>query len=289
MPIKAYRTSKKESYLPNLPPMFPVMQASLGGCDGPRLAAAVSRAGGLGTLSVWNPDPSELRRKLRQIRIITPRPVLLAFTAQWERDEVFDTAITEGFRTFQVFWWNAPRLLPRILRAGGTAFWQIGTLAEARDATEMGASVLVAQGTEAGGQVRSPRPILELVRELRDEFGSAIPIIAGGGFANTDDVQAALAAGANAAFFGTRFLLSEEANAPRRDKIRLLRAGQINLQLDPRLTGDWPCSPRRRLCTPTDEDRPSLYAGLGIGRIQTLLPAADIVRALTVTKAFRLF
>ena len=281
---KAYHSPKKATCLPGLPPMFPVVQASLGCCDGPRLAASVSRASGLGTLSVHNTDPATLRRQLWKVRAVTPRPVLLAFTAQWDRDEVLDTAVAAGFLHFQIFWWNAPRLMPRIRRAGGTAYCQVGTLLEARDAVEAGASVLVAQGTEAGGQVRSPRPVLKLVRELRGEFGADIPIIAGGGFADASDVQAALAAGANAALFGTRFLLSEESNAPTRDKIRLLKAGDTDLRLDARLMGDWPCSPRRRLFTRTDEDRPSLYAGLGVGRIKTLMSAADIVRTLAFTK-----
>lgn len=280
MLIKAYRTPKKKCYLPGVPPMLPVVQASLGYCDGPRLAAAVSRAGGLGTLTVRNPEPASLRRQLRQIRAVTPRPVLLAFTAQWERDAVLDTAVSEGATLFQVFWWNAPRLVPRIRRAGGMAFWQVGTGTEARDAIDAGASALIVQGTEAGGQVRSPRPVLELVRELRDTFGMSVPIIAGGGFADAGDVKDALAAGANAALFGTRFLLSEEANAATRDKARLLRAEQTDLYLDTRMMGDWPCSPRRRLNARNDEDSPSLYAGLGVGKIRTLLPAAELVRRL---------
>ncbi|MBC7809066.1 MAG: nitronate monooxygenase [Akkermansiaceae bacterium] len=280
MSMKASRILNKTSLFPGVPPVLPVVQASLGLCDGPRLAAAVSRAGGLGTLSVRNPAPAALRLRLRQIRAVTPRPVLLAFTAQWERDAVFDTAIAEGFRAFQVFWWNAPRLISRIRQAGGTVFCQVGTREEARDAIETGASVLIAQGTEAGGQVRSPRPVLELVRDLRDTFGSDIPIIAGGGFADAADGQAALAAGANAALFGTRFLLSEEANAATRDKARLLKASQADLRLDTRMIGDWPCAPRRCLYSRTNEDRPGLYAGLGVGRIQTLLPAADLVRRL---------
>lgn len=282
---KTYHSQKKQTCLPDLPPMLPVIQASLGCCDGPRLAASVSRAFGLGTLSVHNTDPGVLRRQLQRVRGITPRPVLLAFTAQWDRDAVLDTAVAAGFLHFQAFWWNAPRLVPRIRRAGGTAFCQVGTLSEAREAVELGASVLVAQGTGAGGQVRSPRPALKLVRELRDEFGPDIPIIAGGGFADASDVRSSLAAGANAALFGTRFLLSEESNAPTRDKIRLLKAGEGDLRLDARLMGDWPCSPRRRLLTRSDEDRPSLYAGLGVGRINSLMSAADIVRALASAKA----
>ncbi|MBC8140186.1 MAG: nitronate monooxygenase [Armatimonadetes bacterium] len=258
----------------------PVVQAILGDCDSVALAVAVSRAGGLGTLSVNAPDPAYLKRRLKQVRSRTPRPVLLAFTASFEEDAVLDTALQNGFRAVQVFWWNGPRIAPRVRREGGTVFWQIGTVAEARDAVSAGADVVVAQGTEAGGQVRSPRPVLRLIRELREALGEGIPIVAGGGFADKHDTQAALEAGANAAMFGTRFLLSDESNASPRDKTRLLRATADHLQLDSRLVGDWPCCPRRRLRTATDEEVIGLYAGLGIGRVGTLLPAGQIVRIL---------
>ncbi len=257
------------------------MQAPIGVCDGPRLAAAVSRAGGLGTLSTRNPDAGALRRQLLRIRAVTPRPVVLALTAEWDRDAVLDTAFALGFPIIHVFWWNGSRLAPRVKKAGGTVFWQVGTIGQAREAVESGADVLVAQGTEAGGQVRSPHPILDLVRELRAGFGAALPILAGGGFADATDTRAALAAGADAAVFGTRFLLSEESNAAPRDKSRLLRARLEHLTLDLRQRGYWPCSPRRRLMTHSDEDNASLFAGLGIGRMRSLLPAAELVRALT--------
>ena len=280
MLTKSLLRLKKNTLVAAMPAIVPIVQAPLGCCDGPRLAAAVSRAGGLGTLSVHNPDPASLQRELQQVRKVTPRPILLAFTAQWEPDRLLDRAIDQGFSFFHVFWWNGPRLAPRIRRANGEVFWQVGTLAEARDAMEIGATVLVAQGTEAGGQVRSPHPVLELVRQLRAEFGPDIPIVAGGGVADASDARRVLDNGANAVLFGTRFLLSKESNASPRAKAKLLRSKEADLQLDARLIGDWPCSPRRRLRTPTDEDNPALYAGLGIGRIHSLRSAADLVRSL---------
>ena len=233
-------------------------------------------------MSVFNPEPDVLRRQLRRIRAITPRPVLLAFTAPWERDAVLETALTAGFHAVQVFWWNGPRLAPRIRRGGGTVFWHVGTVAEARDAMAQGAAVLIAQGTEAGGQVRSPRPVRELVRELRAAFGATVPIIAGGGFADRRDTRAVLDAGATAALFGTRFVLCAESNTAPRDKVRLLRARATDLCLDTRMVGEWPCAPRRRLRLYGDaDDRPALYAGLGVGRMRSLPDAASLVRRLS--------
>ncbi len=226
----------------------PVVQASLGICDNPRLAAAVSRAGGLGTLSVRTPDPAAHRRTLARIRKATTRPVLLAFTAEWEREELLDESFAAGFRDFQLFWWNGPRLARRIRARGGRVFWQVGDFDQARDALEAGTDVLVAQGTEAGGQVRSPYPVRELLLQIRGLTGAEkLPVVAGGGLADRHDVRAMLSIGAAAALLGTRFLLTEESAAPMGDKRRLLRASEAHLALDPRLVGDWPCAPRRRL------------------------------------------
>ncbi len=257
----------------------PVVQAPLGGCDGPRLVAAVSRAGGLGALTVSAGDLTRLPRLLAAIRARTPRPFIAAFQNEWERDEILDVCFAYGVRHFQVFWWNGPRLAPRIKNAGGTVFWQVGTTGEASDALMCGADVLVAQGTEAGGQVRSPLPVRALLAELRALTDT--PLIAGGGLATRADVMEMLTLGARAAYMGTRFLLTEEAAAPAHDKTRLLRAQNENLVLDPRSIGTWPCAPRRRLNLMSDRDIVSLYAGLGVEQMTDLPAAADIVRRLT--------
>ena len=53
---------------------YPVLQAPMGGVVTPALAAAVSRAGGLGILAGVNLPPEELRRQIRQVRELTDRP-----------------------------------------------------------------------------------------------------------------------------------------------------------------------------------------------------------------------
>lgn len=256
----------------------PVVQAPLGNCDGPRLASAVSRAGGLGCLTVHATPLVPLRYRLRRIHDLTTRPVLIALTAQWDRDAVLETCLEEGFRHFQVFWWNGPRQTPRIHAGGGVVFWQVGNGEQTREAMETGADILIAQGTDAGGQVRSPLPLQELISEIRTVAGDDIPIVAGGGLADGRDVANVLSWGASAALLGTRFLLSEEAAAPRRHKNRLVHAAAEDLTLDVRLVGDWPCAPRRRLVTPDREDAPSLFAGRGLSRIRKVLSVGEIVR-----------
>jgi NAD(P)H-dependent flavin oxidoreductase YrpB (nitropropane dioxygenase family) len=257
----------------------PIVQATLGPCDSVRLAAAVSEAGALGTLSLNGSTPEQTRLLLEQLDALTRKPVLLAFTGPWERDEVLSECLAAGHRHFHIFWWNAPRLAPRIRDAGALAFQQVGTLTQAHEALERGVDGLIAQGTRAGGPVRSPLALIELVPALRALFSG--PIFAGGGLATQADTKAMLALGADAALFGTRFLLSDEADAPLAHKKLLAQASAAELTLDTRLIGDWPCAPRRRLVAPDDTDVPSLQAGLGLDRITAILPASEIVRELS--------
>lgn len=265
-----------------MPPLTaPVVQATLGRCDGPRLAAAVSNAGGLGTLSLHAPNPESTRVRLAWTRALTAHPVLLAFTAEWEKESILELCLEEGFRHFHLFWWNGPRLIRRIQKAGGVVFWQVGTLGQADEALSHGADILMVQGTEAGGPVRSPHALQTLLPEIQRFAGPDIPLIAGGGLATRADVAQVLALGADAALLGTRFLLSQEANAPLAHKRRLLRAQSEALLLDTRLVGDWPCSPRRRLPTLVHPDSPSLYAGLGLSQMRELPAAAALVAQLS--------
>ena len=256
----------------------PVVQAPLGALSaGPRLCAEVSRAGALGTLTAHAPEPAAFSRTLARIRARTPRPVLVALTAEWESDAIPQIALDRGFCHFYTFWWNGARLAPRIKRAGGTLFWQIGSVREAQNALDAGADVLCVQGNEAGGQVRTPSPLRDLIGEIRAAFPNT-PLVAGGGLASRADVKDVLERGASAAQMGTRFLLSEESTASHADKARLLRAADADLLVDSAPVGDWPCAPRRRLKTASDIV--GLYAGLGVGNIRRVLPARALVRNL---------
>jgi len=261
----------------------PIVQAPLGTADGPRLAAAVSRAGGLGCVSLWGNGPATAARALRHVRARTPRPVLCALTGPWEPEAVLDACFANDARLFQVFWWNGPRLAPRVHRLGGTVFWQVGTPEQAHDAAACGADVLIVQGNEAGGQVRSPYALADLIPQVAAV--TDLPLIAGGGLTVRADVQRVLDLGARAALLGTRFVASRESRAAPAHKARLVRAQARDLLLDTRLIDEWPCAPHRCVRAAGDELGSAFYAGLGVGNIRRILPAARIVRSLAPRRA----
>jgi len=53
---------------------YPIVQAGMGGVAGPRLAAAVSTAGGLGILGSTMTSPEDVRKVIREVRALTDRP-----------------------------------------------------------------------------------------------------------------------------------------------------------------------------------------------------------------------
>jgi nitronate monooxygenase len=188
----------------------PVLLAPMAGVSGGALAAAVSRAGGLGLIGGGYGDADWLEREfdaaddaLIGVGFITwslarqPHPL----------DLVLDrapAALMLSFGDFKPF-------LPRI-RDGQTKFIvQVQTLDQAREAVDAGVDAIVAQGTEAGGHggTRATLPFVPAVVDIAKE----IPVIAAGGIADGRGLAAALALGASGVLCGTGFFVSDESLA----------------------------------------------------------------------------
>jgi NAD(P)H-dependent flavin oxidoreductase YrpB (nitropropane dioxygenase family) len=114
---------------------------------------------------------------------------------------------------------------------------------EARAAHAAGADGVILQGVEAGGHVRGTTPALQVLEQARVKLPPGFPLWLAGGIAERADVEAALAAGAEAVVCGTRFLLSHESDAHPQYLARLLAARDTVLT---ELFGaGWPDAPHR--------------------------------------------
>jgi nitronate monooxygenase len=189
----------------------PVALAPMGGSAGGALAAAVSNGGGLGLLGAAYGDVDWLDRELRIVADGTDKPWGIGFLS-W----AVDVATVE--RALQQHPWAVmlsfgdPRAFVEPIRQAGTALIiQATDLEEARQAVDLGADVIVAQGTEAGGhgarRGRSTLPFVPVVVDL----AAPTPVLAAGGIADGRGVAAALALGAAGALIGTRFQATVEA------------------------------------------------------------------------------
>lgn len=193
----------------------PVVQAGMGGgISRYELAAAVSEAGGLGTIAVNG--AAAIERELAAARAITSRPVAVNVLLPFARRSWFEAAATADV---VVTFWGAPKR-----RTPGVWLHQCGSVAESLAAYAAGADALIVQGVEAGGHVRGRAPALDLLAEVRVALPGDYPLLLAGGIADGGDVIRALDAGATAAVAGTRFLLSEESRAHPEYRRRLLAA-----------------------------------------------------------------
>jgi len=193
----------------------PVVQAGMGGgLSRHELAAAVSEAGGLGTIAVNGADAIE--RELSAARKLTERPLAVNLLLPFARRDWFQAAAAADVL---VTFWGTPRR-----RTGGTWLHQCGSVAEARAAQAAGADAVIVQGVEAGGHVRGTTPALELLERVRAGLPAGYPLLLAGGIAERADVSRALDAGAEGVVAGTRFLLSEESRAHPGYRERLLAA-----------------------------------------------------------------
>jgi nitronate monooxygenase len=198
----------------------PVVQAGMGGgLSRHELAAAVSEAGGLGTIAVSG--AATIARELRAGRALTGRPLAVNLLLPFARRDWFAAAAAADV---VVTFWGRPRR-----RTPGVWLHQCGSVAEALAAHRAGADGAIVQGVEAGGHVRGRVPAHELPAQVRAALPAGFPLLLAGGIAERGDVADALGAGAVAAVAGTRFLLADESHAHTDYRARLLDGGETLL------------------------------------------------------------
>src|SRR6478735_5492603 len=226
---------------------IPIVQAPMGGAVGPALAAAVSNAGGLGTLALWGADIDALRRQVRETRAMTSKPFAVNLNLEFPQEERLDACLQEGVPIISFFWREPSALVARAKAGGATVLHTVSTAKEARQAVECGVDVVVAQGWEAGGHVRGTVASMPLIPAVVDAVGS-IPVIAAGGIADGRGLAAVMALGASGAWIGTRFLASEEVAIHPHYRERLLRAKEDDtIYLEELFDIGWPKAPHRVL------------------------------------------
>jgi nitronate monooxygenase len=207
-------------FLERLGVELPVVQAGMGGgLAGHELAAAVSAAGGLGTIGIL--PAAGLRAEVAAARRLTDRPLAVNLLLPFARSGHFEAASESDL---VVTFWGRPER-----RTSKPWIHQCGSLEEALGARAAGADAVIAQGVEAGGHVRGILPAAELLARVREAVPDNYPVLSAGGIADRADVNSRLDAGAEAAVCGTRFLMTDESGGHPDYKARLVEADKTVL------------------------------------------------------------
>jgi len=217
----------------------------------PRLPAAVSNAGGLGTLGLgWADDAGEV---VRATAALTDRPFAGNFVLAFDQHRRVDQALSAGLRVASLFWGDPQDYVELVHDAGGLVMHTVGSVDEARRAVGCGVDIVVAQGWEAGGHVWSGVATLPLVPAVVDAV-APVPVIAAGGIGDARGVAAVLALGAQAALLGTRFLLADEMPIHEEYRRRLIAATETDAEWYHNLYEvGWPDTSHRALHNSTAE------------------------------------
>lgn len=191
---------------------YPIALAPMGGSAGGALAAAVSRGGGLGLLGSGSGDRDWLAREVPVVTSSTDNPWGIGFLT-WATDaDAIERALEYRPAAVMLSFGDPSPFTERVRRAGTTLILQVTDLEEARQAVDLGADVIVAQGTESGGHGarhgRSTLPFVPVVVDLAEPT----PVLAAGGIADGRGLAAVLTLGAAGAIVGTRFQATAEAS-----------------------------------------------------------------------------
>jgi len=191
----------------------PIVLGGMAGSTSVPLVAAVSNAGGLGTLGIARTPAEQIPTDIAAIRDATKGAFGVNFLLFLARDAAIDAALDARPPVFSAAWARGDQdlraLFGRAHAAGSMVMYMAGTVPEALRAQAAGADVIVAQGTEGGGHV-GWMASMAVLPMIVDAVGST-PVLAAGGIADGRGLAAALALGAQGALLGTRFLATKES------------------------------------------------------------------------------
>lgn len=190
----------------------PIVSAPMAFAGGGRLAAAVSRSGGLGLIGGGYGDPTWLAEQFEAAR---GQPVGVGFiTWSLRKSPSLLTDVLKQRPVAVMLSFGDPRpFVDEIRAAGAKLICQCQNMAHVMDAVDVGADAVVAQGAEAGGH-GALRGVVSFVPEVADHLAAHAPdtlLLAAGGIGDGRGLAAALMLGADGVLLGSRLWASQEA------------------------------------------------------------------------------
>jgi enoyl-[acyl-carrier protein] reductase II len=291
----------------------PVMLAGMGGVSYAPLVAAVSEAGGFGCLGASTMSTEAMVDEIAAVRQTTDKPFGVDLLTAMPGDLVgqVEQLIAGGASVFVAGLGVPSQVVELCHRSQVLVVNMCGKVEHARRAVDAGCDLVVAQGTEAGGHTGTVAT-LPLVPQVVDAVGGQVPVVAAGGIFDGRGLAAALALGADGVWIGTRFIATPEARGVTGYKDALIRTAEDGTVVSRAFSGKTMRVVRNEYTAFYEEHPDELAAfpaqlgrsmhdgafhlggddqtdgidparecyptGQGVGAIQTLIPAATLVR-----------
>lgn len=205
---------------------YPIIQGGMGNISDPILAAAISNAGGLGTIGTGDLSIPEISKKIKTMISHTNNPccVNIPISVHPEPKKVAELVIEQGVPVVSLSAGNPTEYIEIFHKQNIKIICVTSTVRQAKKAEELGADIIVCEGYEAAG-INSPNEstTFVLIPQVAQVVES-VPIVAAGGIADGRGLAAAIALGASGVQLGTRFVATKEANFHPKYKEAILEA-----------------------------------------------------------------
>jgi NAD(P)H-dependent flavin oxidoreductase YrpB (nitropropane dioxygenase family) len=200
------------------------------------LAAAVSNAGGLGTITgLTQKTAKDLANEIARCQDMTDKPIAVNLTFLPSLDApdypaYVKTIIDGGVKIVETAGRNPQQVLPYLKDAGVKVIHKCTSVRHALKAQSIGCDAVSVDGFECGGHPgEDDIPNMILLPRAADEL--EIPFVSSGGMADGRSLVASLAMGAQGMNMGTRFIATKEAPVHDNVKEAILAATELDTRL----------------------------------------------------------
>ena len=213
----------------------PILQGGMAWVATGELAAAVSKAGGLGIIGSGNAPADIVKKEIKKVKKETDKPfaVNLMLLSPFI-EEVIDLVIEEEVPIVTTGAGNPGKYIDRFKKAGIKVIPVVPSVALGRRMERVGVDAMIAEGHEAGGHI-GRLTTMSLIPQLVDKVD--VPVIAAGGIADGRGMAAAINLGASGVQIGTRFVCSKECTAADDYKKAIMNAKDRDAVVTGRSTG----------------------------------------------------
>ncbi|MBC5635480.1 DUF561 domain-containing protein [Ornithinibacillus sp. BX22] len=204
---------------------YPIIQGGMGNISNAQLTAAVSNAGGLGTIGCGTMPPEQVENIILDTKRLTNKPFALNIALQVSPfvDELITLSIQHDIPVISLSAGNPAPYIPKLHEHGKVVIAIVASVKHAQKAEAAGADILVAEGFEAAG-INSALELTTFTLVPQVVQKVTIPVIAAGGIGDGKGLAAALMLGAEGVQIGTRFIATKEAPFHENYKAQLLQA-----------------------------------------------------------------
>ena len=214
----------------------PIIQGGMHYVGFAELAAAVSNAGGLGTITgLTQKTPADLANEIAKCNDMTDKPFAVNLTflptvASPDYPGYVKAIIEGGVKVVETAGRNPVQVLPYLKDAGIKVIHKCTSVRHSLKAQDIGCDAVSVDGFECGGHPgEDDIPNMILLPRAADEL--EIPFVSSGGQADARSLVASLAMGAEGMNMGTRFMATKEAPIHQNVKDAIVAASELDTRL----------------------------------------------------------